>query len=133
MPTIFGTVSINLVKSTYAIGGIIMIRFRLKACLRCNGDLILDEGDWLCMQCGRYYYTGLYGQSSRTLFPGDTFDTDHDGPMKSDIAPDGWVVGKSVGAPDSLFLGMSDRSETQIGAAASNQAGNNVLIQRAYQ
>ncbi len=21
---------------------------------------MLDEGDWLCLQCGKYYYTGLY-------------------------------------------------------------------------
>ena len=34
--------------------------FRLKACQKCRGDLVLDEGDWLCLQCGRYYYTGLY-------------------------------------------------------------------------
>jgi hypothetical protein len=34
--------------------------FRLKACAKCKGDLVLDDGDWLCLQCGRYYYTGLY-------------------------------------------------------------------------
>ena len=34
--------------------------FRLKACLKCRGDLVLDAGDWLCLQCGTYYYTGLY-------------------------------------------------------------------------
>jgi hypothetical protein len=34
--------------------------FRLKACAKCEGDLVLDDGDWLCLQCGRYYYTGLY-------------------------------------------------------------------------
>ncbi len=33
-----------------------MPRFLLKACVRCGGDLTLDEGDWLCLQCGRYYY-----------------------------------------------------------------------------
>jgi hypothetical protein len=31
-------------------------RFLLKACVRCGGDLALDDGDWLCLQCGRYYY-----------------------------------------------------------------------------
>ncbi len=35
--------------------------FRLKACPKCRGDLASDEGDWLCLQCGTYYYTGLYG------------------------------------------------------------------------
>ena len=34
--------------------------YRLGACLKCRGDLALDEGDWLCRQCGVYYYTGLY-------------------------------------------------------------------------
>ena len=34
--------------------------FRLKACAKCKGDLVLDDGDWLCLQCGTYLYTGLY-------------------------------------------------------------------------
>ena len=34
--------------------------FRLKGCAKCGGDLVLDQGDWLCLQCGTYYYTGLY-------------------------------------------------------------------------
>lgn len=34
--------------------------FRLKACIKCQGDLAADNGDWLCLQCGTYYYTGLY-------------------------------------------------------------------------
>ncbi len=34
--------------------------FRFKACRKCRGDLVLEEGDWLCLQCGTYYYTGLY-------------------------------------------------------------------------
>lgn len=34
--------------------------FKLKACVKCRGDLVWDDGDWLCMQCGRYYYTRLY-------------------------------------------------------------------------
>ncbi len=33
---------------------------RFKACVKCRGDLVLDEQDWLCLQCGTYYYTGLY-------------------------------------------------------------------------
>lgn len=37
--------------------------FRLAACLKCRGDLVHDEGDWLCLQCGVYYYTGLYGHT----------------------------------------------------------------------
>ena len=34
--------------------------FRLKTCIKCQGDLASDNGDWLCLQCGTYYYTGLY-------------------------------------------------------------------------
>ena len=34
--------------------------FRFKACRKCQGDLVLDQGDWLCLQCGRYYYTRLH-------------------------------------------------------------------------
>ena len=26
---------------------------------------MLDEGDWLCLQCGRYYYTGLSQDRAR--------------------------------------------------------------------
>ena len=37
--------------------------FRLGACLKCRGDLALDDGDWSCLQCGLYYYTGLYDES----------------------------------------------------------------------
>ncbi len=37
--------------------------FRLGACLKCCGDLAYDEGDWICLQCGVYYYTGLYDRS----------------------------------------------------------------------
>ena len=42
-----------------------MTLYRLGVCLKCRGDLVNDEGDWLCLQCGVYYYTGLYpaGQS----------------------------------------------------------------------
>jgi len=34
--------------------------FRLKTCIKCQGDLAADYGDWLCLQCGTYYYIGLY-------------------------------------------------------------------------
>lgn len=34
--------------------------FRLKDCIKCQGDLAADNGDWICLQCGTYYYTGLY-------------------------------------------------------------------------
>ena len=31
-----------------------------KTCIKCQGDLAADFGDWLCLQCGTYYYIGLY-------------------------------------------------------------------------
>ena len=34
--------------------------FRLKACVKCGGDLAQDDGDWICLQCGAYDYIGLY-------------------------------------------------------------------------
>ena len=40
--------------------------FRLKACPKCRGDLAFDQGDWICLQCGTYYYTGLYGENHRS-------------------------------------------------------------------
>lgn len=43
-----------------------MTLFRFKACIKCGGDLALDEGDWLCLQCGKYYYLGLYRERDRT-------------------------------------------------------------------
>ena len=46
-------------------GASVAVAARLGVCLKCRGDLVNDEGDWLCLQCGVYYYTGLYplGQS----------------------------------------------------------------------
>jgi len=41
-----------------------LLRFRLKACTKCGGDLALDDGDWICLQCGTYYYVGLYGREN---------------------------------------------------------------------
>ncbi len=44
-------------------------RFRFKACSKCRGDLVLDEGDWLCLQCGTYYYTDLYRETRMARKP----------------------------------------------------------------
>ena len=30
--------------------------YQLKGCPRCMGDMVFDEGDWKCWQCGHYYY-----------------------------------------------------------------------------
>ena len=46
-----------------------MALFRFKACTKCGGDLALDDGDWLCLQCGKYYYVGLYRHRDREPAP----------------------------------------------------------------
>lgn len=30
--------------------------YKLKACGKCNGDLLLDGDEWRCCQCGTYFY-----------------------------------------------------------------------------
>ena len=37
-----------------------LLQLNMKTCTKCGGDLALDQGDWLCLHCGTYYYTGLY-------------------------------------------------------------------------
>lgn len=39
-----------------------MNNYILKACRSCGGDLARDGEDWICLQCGRYSYVGLYSQ-----------------------------------------------------------------------
>ena len=46
-----------------------MTLFRFKACTKCGGDLALDDGDWLCLQCGKYYYVGLYRHRDQDRSP----------------------------------------------------------------
>ncbi len=29
---------------------------KLRACRKCSGDLVLDNDEWRCWQCGKYYY-----------------------------------------------------------------------------
>jgi hypothetical protein len=31
--------------------------------------LALDDGDWICLQCGTYYYTGLYQSPPASVPP----------------------------------------------------------------
>ena len=52
-----------------------MLQLHLKACAKCGGDLALDQGDWLCLNCGTYYYTGLYRwvQRGKTEAKRDSF------------------------------------------------------------
>ena len=43
--------------------------FYLKCCAKCGGDLAFDEGDWLCVQCGTYFYTDLYCRPDKAESP----------------------------------------------------------------
>ncbi len=45
--------------------------YRLGVCLKCRGDLAYDDGDWICLQCGVYYYTGLYPETRPNSLGGD--------------------------------------------------------------
>ncbi len=48
--------------------------YRLKACGKCGGDLARDEGDWICLQCGTYFYVGLYRPAGwRADLPADLY------------------------------------------------------------
>lgn len=54
-----------------------MTWFRLKGCAKCGGDLMLEELDWLCLQCGTYYYTGLYQRKNGLKQPGSNGPLPH--------------------------------------------------------
>lgn len=41
--------------------------FLFKGCKKCSGDLASDDGDWICLQCGTYYYVGLYQAGRESL------------------------------------------------------------------
>ncbi len=62
-------------------------RFLLKACVRCGGDLALDDGDWQCLQCGRYYYAR---RKADTPLPGDVLSRWREQlrrPLPGDVPP----------------------------------------------
>lgn len=45
--------------------GHVLTWFQLGGCSKCSGDLAYDDGDWICMQCGTYFYTGLYRREEK--------------------------------------------------------------------
>ncbi len=36
--------------------GVSRMLCKFKSCRKCGGDLVLDDDEWRCWQCGRYYY-----------------------------------------------------------------------------
>ena len=44
-----------------------MTRFHFRGCPRCGGDLHLNQGDWQCLQCGRYPRPATAAAAALTL------------------------------------------------------------------
>lgn len=53
-----------------------------KGCTRCDGDLIFDEGDWRCWQCGQYYYA-IPDASAEESYPQPLDEQPTSGPQDS--------------------------------------------------
>ena len=93
--------------------------FRLKGCVKCQGDLVWDDGDWLCLQCGRYYYTRLYQTETK---PEWQWGQDS-GPRKEkaiDLRP---VLLHSYRAVESEPLGSSRLGSRNVPTAADARTG----------
>ena len=78
-----------------------MNRFRFKACSKCRGDLVLDEGDWLCLQCGTYYYTDLYGETRMAPKPRPAAEPPHE---EKTLLPNGPAAGEPGGRAETAFI-----------------------------
>ena len=87
--------------------------YRLKACAKCGGDLAYDEGDWICLQCGRYYYADLRRRRSH---PRLLLDSDE------------WLA-KGVGIPSTPAMPLV-YSLTQMSASPGLTAGRPGIITR---
>ena len=91
-----------------------MLRFWLKACTKCGGDLALDEGDWICLQCGTYYYVRLYPGLDQRHRP--------EAPRRSGKGPQGLPLGKAIPTPaafDPRGLRGFDPGVMAVGLAAA--------------
>ena len=82
--------------------------FRLKTCIKCQGDLAADDGDWLCLQCGTYYYTGLYQPHSHI----------DDGPQVPDPGVSEQPKQKLLGAVAAPLFSATQSPAPQIVVAA---------------
>ena len=58
----------------------------LKGCTKCNGDLVFDDGDWRCWQCGQYYYANGVASPEELK---DEVAQDHDGESAPGSSSDG--------------------------------------------
>ena len=70
---------------------------KVKGCNRCGGDLVLDDGDWRCWQCGQYYYASSPNHADGSLpdplkeraasVPSDHTSVSPAGPMYGEAQP----------------------------------------------
>ena len=59
----------------------------LKSCTKCGGDVIYDDGDWKCWQCGHYYYRARSASSNAPNQNPPAFDG-----VPDPVTPDGHPV-----------------------------------------
>ena len=87
-----------------------MIWFRFEACLKCKGDLALDDGDWICLQCGTYYYIGLYQSPPASIpsAPSDLYYHDAQQDSESNGPAQKSVVGREYSASKYLASSPAD-------------------------
>ena len=64
---------------------VIMV-MQLRSCSKCRGDLLLEEDEWRCLQCGRYYYP------NRPLLPETNGIQDRNWVRK----PSGGIAGRDI-------------------------------------
>ena len=89
--------------------------FRFKACVKCRGDLVLDEQDWLCLQCGTYYYTGLYqGSTPASIQPRERIS-----PPEEKTGTDGSAVGTVSTNGSATYITASLPQSSLIAATTS--------------
>ena len=62
-----------MAEAVYRRNGLGIVMLKLKGCIRCGGDLKVDERDWQCLQCGHYYYDGITFGNELSL--GDQLDS----------------------------------------------------------
>ena len=82
----------------------------LKRCTKCRGDLVMDEGDWRCMQCARYYYSGTEGPLGKwqPIYPSlETFGP----PEETRATPEDHLTGVQR-TRNSTYSGNSPRGES---------------------
>ena len=90
--------------------------YRLRDCRKCGGDLARDDGDWICLQCGSYFYVGLYrevGMSRNRL-------TDQPGHSGCDRATSG--PSKHSGSRLATVVGLHSVARTVISGTGPSVA-----------